>query len=243
MKKTTLLITLAALLLTTTTICAQHKVKAFQHLSFSVNVGTLGYGVQLAAPINQHLSLRTGVMMFNYTHDYNYDGVIRYDGDNGQSADYDLDIPMKAKASMVNGLLLADVFPFRNTRFHLTGGFYLGNPDIIKITSDVATRPVEIGDVIIQPEGGRVAAQLETRAFKPYIGLGFGSSVTKKRVGFKFELGAMFHGSPQIVVTEGEVITDNANINVGEELSKFNDFLKDFSVYPVLNFQLNFRAF
>lgn len=228
---------LVAMLLTTT-VRAQHKVKPLEHLSVSVNAGTLGVGAQIAAPINQYLSVRTGLMMFTYTYNYDYKEVIHY----GDYQDEGV-IPMKAKANMVNGLLLADVFPFRNRRFHLTSGFYMGSSNIIKVSGE-ADRVVEIGDIIIDPGvNGRVAAQLETKGFKPYVGLGFGSSVTKKkRVGFKFELGAMFHGSPKIVVTEGATI-DDVNLEIDDKLSDFNKFLKNFNVYPVLNFQLNFRAF
>lgn len=187
-------------------------------------------------------------MMLKYTYGYDYDGEIHVDAGSYGDYTYGVDIPMEAKANMVNGLLMADVFPFRNRRFHVTGGFYMGTSDIIKVTAEYAGRPIEIGDIIIDPgqSGGRVAAQLETKGFKPYVGIGFGSSVTKrKRVGFKFELGAMFHGSPKIVVTEGEILNrdDIPGLNPNEKLSDFNEFLKDFSVYPVLNFQLNFRAF
>ena len=247
MRKTTLLLALSALMLSTTYVCAQHKVKPFEHLSVSVNAGTLGVGVQIAAPVNQYLSLRTGLMMLKYTYDYDYKDVINYDAGQHGDYEYDVAIPMTAKANMVNGLLLADVFPFRNRRFHVTGGFYMGTSDIIKVEAEYAGRPIEIGDIIIDPGvNGHAAAHLETKGFKPYVGIGFGSSVTKrKRVGFKFELGAMFHGSPKIIVTEGEIINrdDIPGLDVNEKLSDFNEFLKDFNVYPVLNFQLNFRAF
>ncbi|NDV82436.1 hypothetical protein [Bacteroides sp. 51] len=127
-------------LLSATTVCAQHKVKPFEHLSFSVNAGTLGVGVQVAAPVNQYLSLRTGLMMFTYTYNYDYDG--EYEG-------YNYEVPMKAKANMVNGLLLADVFPFRNKRFHVTGGFYMGTSDIIKVSAKAEIDyPIEIGGIL-----------------------------------------------------------------------------------------------
>jgi len=232
----------ASILFSTTIVRAQHKVKSFEHLSVSVNAGTLGVGVQVAAPVNQYLSLRTGLMMLKYTYDYEYDGYIEYQGYRET-----LPIDMEAKANMVNGLLLADVFPFRNRRFHVTGGFFLGTSDIIKVkaVSDLdPNRLIEIGDIIIKPQNGKVAAHLETNGFKPYVGIGFGSSVTKsKRVGFKFELGAMFHGSPKIVLSEGVDVTDEVNREISDKLSDFNEFLKDFNIYPVLNFQLNFRAF
>jgi hypothetical protein len=239
----------ALMLQVTTTVCAQHKVKPFEHLSVSVNAGTLGAGVQIAAPVNQHLSLRTGLMMLKYAYKYDYDGEITISGYSGKVPP----VEMEAKANMVNGLLLADVFPFRNRRIHVTGGFYVGTSDIIKVSALAEIDPdriIEVGDVMIRPEegiSGKVAAQLETSAFKPYLGIGFGSSVTKrKRVGFKFELGAMFHGSPKIVVTEGVLVNKDEILNletVSDELNNFNKYLKRFSVYPVLNFQLNFRAF
>jgi len=239
MKKITFIIALVVLLFSTTTVYAQFEVKPFEHLSISVNAGTLGAGVQVAAPINQYLSLRTGMMMFKYTHDYNYKGVIHYEGYEGEAP-----IAMEAKANMVNGLFLADVFPFRNKRFHVTAGFYVGSSDIIKVSARAdADRVIEIGDVIIEPESGKVAADLQTNGFKPYIGLGLGSSVTKsKLVGFKFELGAMFHGSPEIVAKEGNIV-DIPGLSTTQKLSDFNKFLKNFNVYPVLNFQLHFRAF
>lgn len=242
MKKTFYLLMLLALtLLSTTNVDAQHKVKSFEHLSVSVNAGTLGVGVQVASPVNRYLSLRTGLMLLKYTYDYDYEEVIHF-----KDYDYDAPIEMKAKANMVNGMLMADVFPFPNVPIHATAGFYMGTSEILKVSAATALRPVEIGDVIIEPENKRAAAHLETNGFKPYLGIGFGRSVTKsKRVGFKFELGAMFHGSPKIVVTEGRVISkDELSGLIGDQkLSDFNDFIKDFNVYPVLNFQLSFRAF
>jgi hypothetical protein len=235
----------ALMLQVTTTVRAQHKVKPFEHLSVSVNAGTLGGGVQIAAPVNQYLSLRTGLMMLKYAYKYEYDGEITINGYGKVPP-----VEMEAKANLVNGLLLADVFPFRNKRIHVTGGFYVGTSDIVKLSALAAVDPdriIEVGDIMIKPENGKVAAQLETTAFKPYLGIGFGSSVTKRnRVGFKFELGAMFHGTPKIVATEGVLVDKDEIPNLGavsDELNDFNKYLKRFSVYPVLNFQLNFRAF
>lgn len=242
MKKAIILLVISVFMLPKMEVHAQNEVKPFEHLSVSVNAGTLGAGVQVAAPINRYLSLRTGVMVFKYTYDYDYKEVLHH-------PDYanEAPVPMEAKANMVNGLLMADFFPFPSKCFHVTGGFYMGSSDIVKVSADQPGRLVEVADVIIKPGvSGRAAAQIETNAFKPYLGIGFGNSVTKsKRVGFKFELGAMFHGSPKVVVTDGQIISkdDLSGLIEDDELSSFNKFLKNFNVYPVLNFQLNFRAF
>ncbi|MDL2245695.1 hypothetical protein LJC54_09405 [Parabacteroides sp. OttesenSCG-928-J18] len=239
MKKSNLFFVLLLALLALQ-VSAQDEAKPFEHLSISANAGTMGVGVQVATPMTRFLTLRAGVMMFKYSYDYEYDGIIRHGDYEGTAP-----IPMTAKADMVNGLLVADIFPFRNVPIHLTGGFYVGKTDIIKVsTGDLAGRPIEIGDLIINPENGRVSADLETKGFKPYVGLGFGRSITKNNlVGFKCELGAMFHGSPTFIIKEGKDITDQVGIDASEDLDSFNKFLKNFNVYPVLNLQLHFRAF
>ena len=43
---------------------------------------------------------------------------------------------------------------------------------------------------------GNVSGGLKVSGFRPYLGLGFGRAVPKKRVGVMFELGVQFHGKP-----------------------------------------------
>lgn len=46
-----------------------------------------------------------------------------------------------------------------------------------------------------------------------------------------------------MVVTEGLEITDLDHLEISDDFDKFNKLLKNFHVYPVMNFQLNFRMF
>lgn len=220
------------------------KTKPFSHLSVSLNAGTLGGGLQVAAPLNDYLGLRAGFSLLKFNYNYDYEGMydIRLRRDNthtGTGSEYSYTVPLKAKANMTNGMLLLDYFPFRRSVFHVTAGLLFGTSSILKVSGETDER-IEVGDIIIEPGAdGRVEAALKTNAVKPYVGLGFGRSVAHSRVGFKFELGAMFHGNPKIEATTGKIVEDA----VDQELSRFNKFLKNFKAYPVLNFQLSYRIF
>ncbi|MFG6342093.1 MAG: hypothetical protein K1V70_08085 [Alistipes sp.] len=87
--------------------------------------------------------------------------------------------------------------------------------------------------MLTNPDGS-VSADLKVRSVKPYVGLGFGRPIPRRRVGFRFELGALFHGSPKIV--SKNLMEENF-----DELNDVNKFLRDFSIYPHLNFQVTVR--
>ena len=63
---------------------------------------------------------------------------------------------------------------------------------------DITKIPVEIGDVkVLTNPDGSVSADLKVRSVKPYVGLGFGRPIPRRRVGFRFELGALFMAVPK----------------------------------------------
>ena len=108
------------------------KVKPFSHLSVSLNAGTLGGGLQVAAPLNDYLGLRAGFSLLKFKCNYDYDGI-RDDQliqDVGTRTGYNPDkyytVPLKAKANMTNGMLLLDYFPFKRSVFHVTAGLLFG---------------------------------------------------------------------------------------------------------------------
>lgn len=97
----------------------------------------------------------------------------------------------------------------------MTAGAYFGSSTIVKaynrengILKDLADYNAmapeseqigyELGDYLLKPDAeGNINAKIETAAFKPYVGLGFGRAVPNKRIGFMFELGCMFWNSPE----------------------------------------------
>ncbi|KAA6314904.1 hypothetical protein EZS27_034555 [termite gut metagenome] len=207
-------------------------------LAISLNVGTLGVGLEASSSLTPYLAGRIGVDAFAYTHKYNYEGFNVAEGTNVETA---YTVPLKAKAKMFNAHALLDIFPFPDYfPAYLSAGVYVGTSDIIKVSGDPNGQSVEIGDLIINPleAGGLVEAAVRTNVFKPYVGLGFGRTVPHSRLGFRCELGALFHGSPQI-----KVLTKGVDTSQADGTSGFNKFLKDFNVYPVLKLQLVYRFY
>jgi hypothetical protein len=203
-----------------------------ESLAVSLNVGTLGVGLEASSSLTPYIAGRIGVDVFAYTHKYDYKGTAV-----GGSDPYT--VALKAKAGMFNAHALLDFFPFPDYfPAYLSAGVYVGTSDIIKVTgSSEADQFVGIGDIAINPsDAGRVEAAVRTNAFKPYVGLGYGRTVPHSRLGFRCELGALFHGSPQMKVLEGEYQSQT-------DASGFNKSLKNLNVYPVVKLQLVYRFY
>ena len=125
------------------------RVKPFSHLSVSLNAGTLGGGLQVAAPLNDYLGLRAGFSLLKFNYNYDYDGT--YEGPlpaNARVGNEDPDryytVPLKAKANMANGMVLLDYFPFRRSVFHVTAGLLFGTSSILKVSGETDERIEEI---------------------------------------------------------------------------------------------------
>ncbi len=234
--------------------------RPFSNFAIGVNAGTVGFGASVATPLCSHISLRGGFSVAPFSYSYTYDDFDFYDilseiPDVPTSvADRlnNVELGLKAELQMTSGHLLFDIVPFRrgNSSFFISAGLYFGTGKLITVSGrfddetmrelencgvNISDIPVEIGDVeaMMNPDGS-VSADLKVRSVKPYVGIGFGRAIPRRRVGFRFELGALFHGTPKIV-------SDNISDTNSEELSDVNKFLKDFKVYPQLNFQVTVR--
>ena len=110
----------------------------------------------------------------------------------------------------------------------------------------------ELGDYFVTPnpaENGDVRAYAKVKSFRPYVGLGFGRAVPKKRIGCQFDLGVQFWGKPEIYVPTYDKAAKTYQYekidgdNAGEDAGKVLKTISKVSVYPVLNFRLVGRIF
>jgi len=110
----------------------------------------------------------------------------------------------------------------------------------------------ELGDYFVTPnpaENGDVRAYAKVKSFRPYVGLGFGRAVPKKRIGCQFDLGVQFWGKPEIYVPTYNKAAKTYQYekidgdNAGEDAGKVLKTISKVSVYPVLNFRLVGRIF
>ena len=82
-------------------------------------------------------------------------------------------------------------------------------------------------------------AAIQISKVRPYAGIGFGRSVPNKRVGFQFEMGAWFHGTPK-VVSPNELPADKYDPNA-ESIEGVGDIISKITVYPQITFRLTGR--
>ena len=223
----------------------EKKLGFFNSMSVGVNLGSTGWGIDVAAPINQYLSLRAGfTTMPNYSITEGVDVVNMENYYNTHSME------VEGSVGRTSGEVLLNLYPFKRSSFFITGGAVFGGDKIIKLnghSEELAQNQnttgeygIEIGDYFIPiDQNGNVSSGIKVASFRPYIGLGFGRIVPKnKRVGFLFEIGAQIHGTPEVYTDFGSL-----NTTLEEADNEFTDILNQITVYPVLRFRLCGKIF
>ena len=175
-----------------------------------------------------------------------------------------MDVDLKVLPKLTAGHLVFDVFPFPcSSSFHLSAGAHIGtgivvnihnrydgilkpvtmwnnamvNPDVQPLVEEYGLKRIglALGDYFLMPdEQGNINAQIRVSGFRPYLGLGFGRPVPHKRIGFQFDLGLQFWGSPKVYFNDEELKPNK----VGEELDDILSIVSRIKVFPVLNFRL-----
>lgn len=223
---------------------AQDK-EIFNHLSIGAEVGTTGWGFEAAMPVTHFVTLRTGfttLPRFNVNFDINY----KLKGEQKN-------VDVTGRVHMSDFKVLADIYPFKHSSFHVTGGFYAGLPDLgtVHNTGDLGVdvgEGLEIGNIFVRPdELNTVHLKLQTKSFKPYAGLGFGRPISSKhKVSVAFDLGVMFWGKPALKVYSpdelGWIKMKKDDID-DEDFHDAVKIIERIKVYPVLNFRIYYNAF
>lgn len=244
MRKVFFLIGLVASMMGATGAYAQDK-EIFNHLSIGAEVGTTGWGFEAAMPLTHYVTFRTGfttLPRFNVNFDINY----KVKGD-------EKNVDVRGRVHMSDFKFLADIYPFKHSSFHVTGGFYTGLPDLGTVHN---RGPLEvdlgegltIGDIFVRPDANDlVRLKLQVQSFKPYAGLGFGRPISSKhKVSVAFDLGVMFWGTPALKVyspdEQGWIKMKKEDIN-DKDFHDAVDIINKVKVYPVLNCRVYYNAF
>lgn len=224
------------------------KFGVFNHMSVGVGVGLTGFGVQVAFPITDYLALRGGYSFLpSSLVDPTFNAKYTHDGGKKDETKVGTNLNM----GDVNVLL--DFYFGKRSGLHLTGGFFLGKEKLVtaKNTSPIyGAGPGEgliIGDYTVGIcDDGIAHAAIKVNKFKPYVGLGFGRAIPRKRVNFAVDLGVMFWGKPEVWGSDVDDPTHFVKVgkeNTGEEAAKYWKYLEKVKIYPVLTFRLNGRIF
>ena len=76
---------------------------------------------------------------------------------------------------------------------------------------------VELDDYLLEPDdNGNVNAYIKTASFKPYLGIGIGRAVPKKRIGLMFDAGVQFWGSPKVYCNDHKLTKEDVGGEGGD---------------------------
>lgn len=247
MKKSFLILVAAFLMFSTAN--AQTDARILNHLSVGAEVGTMGWGVDVSMPITPFVDVQAGFSMLPKVGFNTSVGISRF------FPGINYKIPLRGQTLMKNGKLLVNVMPIPFlSSFHVTAGVYIGPEDIMGICNKEpllaiaeynALFPdkkigIALGDYLLEPDQeGYVNGKLKVNLVKPYLGIGFGRGVPKKRIGFKFDIGCVFWGRPT-VYCNGIKVEDT---DIGGDGDKAMRIITKFKFYPVMNFRLCGRIF
>lgn len=231
--------------LTVFSAMAQDAEKPFyglgNRLGVGLGIGTEGYGIDVATCFNKYFGVRLGLNIMPGT-SFNTSVDVDVSGQNGSSYTSSSKMDVSASMGRTSVDLKFDCYPFPNqSSFFVTAGFSFGGSKLIKVTghSDEYAALVqqgkeigiEIGDYNIPiDENGNVGGGIKVSGFRPYLGLGFGRLIPKGRVGFRFEMGCQFHGTPELYA-DGVDLKEIMGRDKSDDLSNILDKLK---IYPVL---------
>lgn len=223
----------------------------FDHVGGGVSLGLDGIGFDVAAPITDYFAVRMG-MSFLPKITYGFD----MDVDSNSSSFTTKKVKGEGKLNKVDFKLLFDAYPFKSSSFHVTLGAFIGSSKVVSVyntepfldPSEWGTAGIKIGDYRISSDDtGNVEASIKVNSFKPYLGVGFGRAVPKGRIGFSFDLGVQFWGTPGVYAG---VKDDFGNFHEkklekgdvkNDDTDKFFDIMSKIVVYPVLSFRLSGR--
>jgi hypothetical protein len=196
--------------------------------------GTLGFfGIDAGYRFNNNFHARLG---------FNAGGV----GTTYQNSGVDYD----ANLNLSNIHLLGDYYPFGGG-LRLTGGFIIQNNRLTG-TAKPGNNNQNFYDVNGNPYPVAAVGQINASAafgssVAPYLGIGFGTPISPG-LGFNFDLGVMFPGSPSVSLTNSganPVFQASPAYQVFQQdlqaqQDKTNKDISGFSVYPVLSIGLSY---
>lgn len=250
------LLALCAILLAYHTSYAQDipERTAFSNLGISLNGSTSGIGVTLSTPLSKRFVLRGGYQFsfLSYKHRYDFEPI---DVD-GEVIFTMPDITLSAKMNSDAAHMMVDWIPFKKGTgtFFVSAGFFVSRSDVLTgygqlDMNDPAIKDLEEDGLLQDLEidfgenavyigtDGRMDATMMVNKFRPYVGIGWGRAIPKHRVGFRFELGTIFMGRPEITSPNLRSGT------VGGESCKIKNLKRMFTTFPQMSFQLTYKVF
>ena len=192
---------------------------ADHHFMTSLHAGTVGFGLDF----KYNYGIQTARLGYS-TIPFHYATVV----------DMGLQMGADAKVAYNNLHLLYDVTPFKKAQwFRFTAGaaYFTSAQVVAKLTPQQAVETKIV--TLTAEEIGTVQLTFDSKGFAPYLGLGLGRAVPKKKFNVNFDFGTYYLPAPKVTVVGTKLLENNAAL--GTQLTQD---LKTYRWMPVL--QLNF---
>lgn len=260
MKKTLAFLAALAVSLLSLTAHAQDK-QVFNHVALGVSVGIDGLGAEVVLPATPYLQIRGGYSFLPFT----YRKDINLGKHETEIGTLDLSSIPLSLAPWKGGLgkVLLDIYPAKGIPFRFVAGAFIGNGKLVggeaNLSKAIPPEDYKTGfgynGVSVSTDGeGIVHMDATVLKVLPYLGLGFGRALDpKKRVGFSFELGAVYTGGIKFLVSdysnpskvETSVVTSQSLVDDnGKQLDDgIIDKISGFPVLPMMKLGVYVRLF
>lgn len=196
-------------------------------------VGTLGFGVGVAAGLNESINIRAGLNAYDY--DYT---SITFDIEGFYIAVDHTNV--ETSLDTLGGFV--DWFVFKGS-FRLTGGVVSNGNEATLSGTPTGSRT--IGDNTYTPaEVGTLSGLVDFDSTAPYLGIGWGNAAGKdKKFHFMFDLGVLLQGSAQVDLSANGTLASDPTFQA--DLQKLEDNwqqdLEYLELYPVLSAGIAYR--
>lgn len=192
----------------------------------ALKISTNGFGADAVYNFHQKMGIRLGFEKSGFKTDFHFQE---------ESIEYvaKLDLNTGSVSLLFDYYLLDKIFLSAGAGWNLFRAAVDGE----------AAGAVQFGDVMIPKEKiGTFNFLIEpSLKLSPYAGVGFGRTLgLNKKVGFAFEMGGFFQGSPDITINSSGLLSPTSNPDQQQEL-KLEKQIKQYSIYPVLKFSLSYK--
>ncbi len=212
------------------------KVSNKKNTSIGILGTTNGFGIQLAQQMGAKQKLAIKLSGTHFLYSIN-NQVVTIDGKNiyffGNSLT-GTKLIVNGKINFGSANMILDYHPFENALRISTGcGMVFSQINFIATPRD----SLKQGDISIGPEEqGNILYNLKTQLICPYLGIGLGRAIPKKRFGFNFEIGTYYIGAPKLSFKTTGMLEPTSS-----EEGKLKKNLKNYYLLPMVSFTVNIK--
>lgn len=213
---------LLCLCISITSYSQQNNIVKQRKNAIGISVGT-GFGLDYSRKINSKLHVTFG---YNSLAHSIKDIEQEISGEN---------LLINSKLNFKNVDLKISYLPFSSSSFKLIAGVGFFSKSEMSLVTNFKDN-LKIGDIVFTAaDKGKLDINFNWAKTAPYIGLGFGRPVPKKRLGFSFEVGTYISDSPIIKLNATGIIEDSK-----DQEPLLNNAFKTFKYLPYLSFRLSY---